>query len=108
MCIRASLLLSCVMSVLLLFPFKLMIWADPEGTGDSDLPEKSQKYRVSLQYWSGSPENHKATKPAFNVGPSSARQQNAISMAFCWRTDDGPFIAFLSSIPLSLKKLSNF
>ena len=22
--------------------------------------------------------NHKATKPAFNVGPSSARQQNAI------------------------------
>ena len=30
------------------------------------------------QYWSGSPENHKATKPAFNVGPSSARQRNAI------------------------------
>ena len=32
--------------------------------------------------------NHKATKPAFNVGPSLARQRNAI-MAFCWRTDDG-------------------
>ena len=27
-------------------------------------PEKSQKYRVSKQYWSGCPENHKATKPA--------------------------------------------
>ena len=26
--------------------------------------------------------NHKATEPAFNVGQSSARQQNAISMAF--------------------------
>ena len=26
--------------------------------------------------------NHKATKPTFNVGPSSARQRNAISMAF--------------------------
>ena len=38
-------------------------------------PEK--KYRVSLQYWSGSPENHKAFRPAFNVGPSSARQRNA-------------------------------
>ena len=32
-----------------------------------------QTYRVSLQYWSTSPENHKAFKPAFNVGPSSAR-----------------------------------
>ena len=45
-----------------------------EGTGSPDpLPlEKSQKYWISLQYWSGSPENHKAIKPAFNVGPSSA------------------------------------
>ena len=25
-----------------------------------------------------------------NSGPSSARQQNAIKMAFRWRTDDGP------------------
>ena len=30
--------------------------------------------------------NHKATKPAFNVGPSSARQRNA----FRWLADDGP------------------
>ena len=28
----------------------------------------------------GGLENHKATKPAFNVGPSSARQRNGISM----------------------------
>ena len=33
--------------------------------------------------------NHKATKPAFNVGPSLARQRNAILMVFCWRADDG-------------------
>ena len=45
-------------------------------------------------------ENHKATKPAFNVGPSSARQRNAIKMAFRWRVDDGPLIvAFGSSLP---------
>ena len=36
--------------------------------------------------------NHIATNPAFNVGPSSARQRNAISMAFRWRVDDGPLI----------------
>ena len=41
-------------------------------------PEKSKKYRVSWQYWSGSHKIHNATKPAFNVGPSSARQQNTI------------------------------
>ena len=38
----------------------------------------------------GSPKNYKATKPSFKCGPLSARQQNAISMAFCWRADDGP------------------
>ena len=29
--------------------------------------------------------NHKATKKTFNVGPSSARQRNAIKMPFRWR-----------------------
>ena len=29
--------------------------------------------------------NHNATKPAINVGQSSARQRNAISMAFPWQ-----------------------
>ena len=54
--------------------------ADPEGgTGGQDPPEKAQKCRVSSQYWSGSP-------------ASSARQQNAFSMAFRWRADDGPFV----------------
>ena len=45
----------------------------PRGlTGCPDpLPEKSQKYRVSLQYWCGAPEIHKATKQVFNVGQKS-------------------------------------
>ena len=48
--------------------------------------------------------NHKTTKAAFNVGPSSARQRNAISMAFHWWADDGPFIAVCESSLPSLKK----
>ena len=32
--------------------------------------------------------NHKASMPGFNVGPSSARQRNAISMEFRWRAND--------------------
>ena len=73
-----------------------MTWADPEGgdRGSGPPPEKSQKYRVPLQYWSG---NHKATKPAFNVGPSSACQRNAISMVFRWHANDGPLIVVFGS-----------
>ena len=65
---------------------------DPEvGTGGPDPPpEKSQKYKGSLLYLSGSLANHKATKPAFNVGPSLARQRNAIKCR--WRADDDPLI----------------
>ena len=79
--------------------------ADPEwGGGSPDPAEKSQKYSVSQQNWSGSHENHKTTKPAFNVGPSSARQRNAIKMAFRWQADDGPLIVvFGSSLPSSTK-----
>ena len=68
-------------------------------------PEKSQKYRVSLQYWSVSLENHKATKPAFNVEPSSAHQRNTILMEFRWRANDDPLIVvFGSSLSSSTKK----
>ena len=52
--------------------------------------------------------NHKGTKPAFNVVPASARHRNAISMAFRWWADGGPFIAvFGYSIPPSTKKKKN-
>ena len=50
--------------------------------------------------------NHKATEPTFNVGPSSARQRNAILMAFRWQADDCPLtVVSGSSRPLiNLKK----
>ena len=46
---------------------------------------------------SGPPENYEATEPAFNVRPSSARQRNAILMAFRWRADDGSLIVVFES-----------
>ena len=72
-----------------------------EGTGGPDPPEKSEKCRVSLQYLPRSPKNHKATKQAFNVGSLSAHQRDAISMAFCWRADDGTFVDVVRSSILS-------
>ena len=44
---------------------------------------------------------YKATKPAFNVGPSSARQRNAIKMTFRWRADVGPHIVVFGSSLIS-------
>ena len=62
---------------------------------DPPPPEKSQKYRVFSN--TGPLKNHKATKPAFNVGLSSARQRNAILMVFRWRADDGPILVVFGS-----------
>ena len=48
--------------------------------------------------------NHKATKPAFNVGPSSVRQRNGISMALRWWVDNSPLLVFLDPLaPYQLK-----
>ena len=78
-------------------------WADSEegrGGGWSGPPENHKNiWSRGGGGWSGPPvnyknigslcnaspdplNNHKSTKPAFNVGPSSVRQRNAISMAF--------------------------
>ena len=73
-------------------------------------PEKSQKYRISWQYWTGSPEILKTTKPAFNVGPSLARLRNAILAdlrVFRLRADDGPLLVIFG-ISLPQKPLSEF
>ena len=48
------------------------------GARGPDPPEKSQNKGFLSNTSPDSLENHKATKPAFNVGPSSARQRNAI------------------------------
>ena len=54
---------------------------DPEGGGDrgSRPPLKNHKNIGNLSNTGPDPlENHKATKPEFNVGSLSARQPNAI------------------------------
>ena len=57
-------------------------------------PEKSQKNIRFLSNTGPDPlKSHKATKSAFNVGPTSARQRNAISIK--WRIDGGPMMAQL-------------
>ena len=48
------------------------------GTGGLDPPEKSQNIGFLSNTGPDPLKNHKATMPAFNVGPSSARQRNAI------------------------------
>ena len=57
--------------------------ADPEGggAGGPELPPplgKLQKYKFLSNTGLDSLKNHKANKPALNIRPSSARQQNAI------------------------------
>ena len=57
-----------------------MACADTEWrkTGIRTRPEKSQKYRVSLEKLARIPEKSQSTKPAFHVGSSSAIKRNAI------------------------------
>ena len=83
---------------------------DPEGGGGAGGPhpqEKSQNIGFLSNTGLDPLKNLKATKPAFNVGPSLARQRNAISMVFRWQADDGLLIVvnvFGSSLPSSTKK----
>ena len=77
-----------------------MLCMDPEG--GSPL-----KNHIDICFFSNTGSdpltNHKTTKSAFNVWPSSVRQRNA--MAFWWRGDDVPLIVvFGSTLPLSTKK----
>ena len=65
------------------------------GTGVQTHPEKSQKLGFLNNTGPDLLKNHKAAKPAFNVGPSSARQR----MAFHWQDDGGPLIASFGPYP---------
>ena len=66
-------------------------FADPEEGGrGSGPPLKSQNIRFLSNMGPDRLENHKVTKPAFNVGPSSARQQTAMSIQ--WRYAGGPMM----------------
>ena len=67
--------------------------ADPErGTGGPHPPPPPKNHKINTG--SDLLKNHKATKPAFNVGPSAARQRNAI---YRLRADDGPILVVFGS-----------
>ena len=79
------------------------------GTGVRTPPPPLKKHKNIVFLSNNGPDslkNHKATKPAFNVWPSSARQRNAI--AFRWRANDGPLLVlFGSSLPSSKRNKKN-
>ena len=68
------------------------VWVDPSEGGDRGSGPPPSEIKIGFIRNTGLnlPKNHKATKPAFNGGPSSACQRNAIKMAFRWQADDGP------------------
>ena len=62
------------------------------GTGfRTPPPEKSQKYRVSLQYWSGSAENKKLPSQHLMLGHH--RPTPVSETPFKWRFTGGPMMA---------------
>ena len=73
--------------------------------GESGVPKNYKNIGFLCKTGMDPLQNHKATQAAFDVWPSSARQRNAIYMAFHWRADDGLFIAVFGSYsPSSTKK----
>ena len=80
-CLTVGVLSLCLFLVVPGWPVivALPTCADPEGVDRGPDPMKNHKNIGFLSNTGRDPmENHKATKPAFNVGPSSARQRNAI------------------------------
>ena len=77
----------------------LLLFTCADGAWGPDPPEKSQSY-MCIGFLGDIVQdplkNHNATKPAFNVGPPSARQ----------RAENGPLlVVFTSSLPSSTKKM---
>ena len=81
----------CILPVLLMLEQRIVgrqtclhSWADTEeGTGCPDPPpEKSQTLGFLSNTGQDPLKNHKATNPAFYVGPLSARQRNTILIVF--------------------------
>ena len=80
--------LRCVLEITL----SITACADPEegggGQGVRPTPLNNKKIGFLSNTGQAPLKNHKATNPGFNVEPSSARQRNAIWMAFRWRADE--------------------
>ena len=62
------------------------------GAGEPD-PQALKNHKIGFLSNTGQDplKNHKAAKPAFNVGPSTARQRNTILWRFC----GGPMMVHL-------------
>ena len=78
------------------FVHLLQVRVQSRGQGVQSPREKSQKCGVSSQYWSGSPSNHKSTKPAFNLGLIGTPAKRHLNV-FHWRADDGPILVVFGS-----------
>ena len=75
--------------------------------GDTPPPNPLKNHKAKGYYSNTGPNplKNKATKLAFNVGPSSVRRRNIIKMAFRWRVDDDPLLVVLGSfLPSSTKR----
>ena len=59
-----------------------MTWTDPEWGGGAGKGSRPQKIHQNIGFLINTGpdplKNHKATKPAFNIGTTAARQRNAI------------------------------
>ena len=83
------------------YHFNLMLhsWADPEGGRVSRPRKKHNKYRVSSQYWSRTPEKPSQHSMLGHHQPAS------VQMAFRWRAHDVPLlVVFRPSLLHYLKK----
>ena len=78
--------------------YRCTVWSCTNST------QKQRQLLRPLNTGSDPLENHKATKPAFNVGPTSASQQNSFKSAFRWRAEDDALLVVIgSSLPSSTK-----
>ena len=92
----------------------LQSWVDPEGGGGGGgdrgsgppLLIKSQKYRVSLQYWSGSPVKSQSYQASIQcwvcICPPAKRHFNGVLLAGRWWPNFSDIWILYS--PISLKK----
>ena len=95
--------------VLILITKTLLHGRIRRGWAEGPDPLKNTKLGLLSKTGPDPMKNYKATKPEFNVRPSSARQRNAIEMAFRWLADDGPdplLVVFGSSLLSTKKTLS--
>ena len=70
----------------------------------SGLPRKNHKNVGFLSNTGPDPLKKQTVKPAFNAGPSSARQRNTIYRVFRWRANNGPFQCYLDPLSPYQKK----